>query len=153
AGGRHPRRGYGYRRGAPDPSTPRGDAVNLISPPAPRPPSVLVADRDPDTADSLARLLTTWGHRPVVAYDGPPPWPCTPPTAPAWCSWTSACPAWTGARSPAASAATSRDPGRSSSRSAGTGGRRTAAAAPRRAWTATSSSPPTPPSCGGCWRG
>jgi CheY-like chemotaxis protein len=32
---------------------------------------VLVADDDPDTADTLAVLLGIGGHRPFVAYDGP----------------------------------------------------------------------------------
>jgi CheY-like chemotaxis protein len=32
---------------------------------------VLVVDDDRDTADSFAALLQLWGHRPLVAYDGP----------------------------------------------------------------------------------
>lgn len=30
-----------------------------------------MVDDDPDSADSLALLLTHWGHRVAVAYDGP----------------------------------------------------------------------------------
>jgi CheY-like chemotaxis protein len=37
----------------------------------PTPPRVLVVDDHPDTADSLALLLRTWGYEPAVAYDGP----------------------------------------------------------------------------------
>jgi CheY-like chemotaxis protein len=32
---------------------------------------ILVVDDDPDSADSLALLLSYWGHRVAVAYDGP----------------------------------------------------------------------------------
>lgn len=32
---------------------------------------ILVVDDDPDSADSLALLLSHWGHRVRVAYDGP----------------------------------------------------------------------------------
>jgi CheY-like chemotaxis protein len=32
---------------------------------------ILVVDDDPDSADSLALLLSHWGHRVAVAYDGP----------------------------------------------------------------------------------
>lgn len=32
---------------------------------------ILVVDDDPDSADSLALLLSHWGHRVSVAYDGP----------------------------------------------------------------------------------
>jgi CheY-like chemotaxis protein len=31
---------------------------------------VLVVDDCPDTADSLGKVITSWGHRPFVAYDG-----------------------------------------------------------------------------------
>ena len=31
---------------------------------------ILVVDDDPDSADSLALLLSHWGHRVAVAYDG-----------------------------------------------------------------------------------
>lgn len=33
-------------------------------------PHVLIVDDDRDTADSLALLLSLWGHQPLVAYDG-----------------------------------------------------------------------------------
>jgi CheY-like chemotaxis protein len=36
-----------------------------------RPLTVLVVDDDRDTADSTSDLMRLWGHRALVAYDGP----------------------------------------------------------------------------------
>jgi CheY-like chemotaxis protein len=40
-------------------------------PDQPRALRVLVADSHRDTVDSLALLLSLWGHQPLLAYDGP----------------------------------------------------------------------------------
>src|SRR5437016_5854385 len=43
-----------------------------MEPPVTTPPlRVLVLDDLRDAADSLALLVRLWGHRPLVAYDGP----------------------------------------------------------------------------------
>jgi CheY-like chemotaxis protein len=36
--------------------------------------TVLVVDDDPDATDSLALLVSLWGHRPLVAYDAATAW-------------------------------------------------------------------------------
>ncbi len=37
----------------------------------PHPLDILVVDDQPELAQSLTRLLTSWGHRPAIAHDGP----------------------------------------------------------------------------------
>jgi CheY-like chemotaxis protein len=41
------------------------------APPSPSPLCVLIVDDVPDAVESLALLVRLWGHRPLVACDGP----------------------------------------------------------------------------------
>jgi hypothetical protein len=61
---------------------------------------VLVVDDCRDQVNSLALLITLWGHQALVASDGSAALDMAWPTDPMSSSWTSVCPAaWTATKS------------------------------------------------------